>query len=83
VANPHSVGVSSVGDRELGGAPSDVFVGDGRASLHQCADEPPEDEAAVAGVAPIEPEDELIEVAIEVLVRYSALVSAEKPTLEK
>ena len=83
MSNPDAIGVGSVRDSQVGCSSSDVLVGDGRPRLHPLADEPPEDESAVAGVATIEPKDELVEVTVEVLVGHTSLVGAEEPPLEE
>jgi len=47
---------------------SQVLVGDGRPRVHQAAHEPPEEQAAFAGVPTVVAEDEFVQVRVEVLV---------------
>jgi hypothetical protein len=63
--------------------PPQVLFGHGRPSVRQVADEPPEQQAAIASVATVVAEDEFVEVCAEVLVGDYSLVGSKQPALEE
>lgn len=60
---------------------AELLIGDGRTSLHQAADEAPEDESSVARMSAIKAKDELVQIGVQVLVFHRPLMGAEQPAL--
>jgi len=60
----------------------DVRFGD-RLGDHGLLDEPAKDQATVAGVAPVEPEGELLQIGLQVDGVDRAVMGAEDPALEQ
>src|ERR1019366_7252043 len=75
-------GMNGVGGLLVCPAATDLFSGHGR-GVEQSTDETPKDESAVARVASVEAEDELVEVGVEMRSLDRPLVSAEQPTLQE